>query len=151
MQKLRAILLAVALASISGVVQAQSPLLQRMEGIWIFRAMIPGQPLPAYTGTARFLPDGKMSGPPNDRNSGPTIGNWIRTGNKEFAFTFVANTYDEMGNFRTTNRVRGMMAISEDGLLAAGRTMVDILNSAGEIILSRTTQFTGSRVVVEPF
>jgi hypothetical protein len=43
------------------------------------------------------------------------IGGLLKPGKCEFAFTVVANTYDDAG-FRTTNRVRGMMTRSEDGL-----------------------------------
>lgn len=132
--------------------RAQSaPSVQRLKGIWIFRAIFPGQNQPAYTGTARFLADGTISGPPIDQRTGPTLGDWIRTGNKEFAFTFVANAYDDAGNFRSTNRVRGMMTLGDDGLTASGKTMVDIFDRTGQIVLSSTATFTGTRVIVEPF
>ena len=145
-------LMSSAVLLVPGTVLAEpGPLTQRLDGIWIFRAIFPGQTQPVYTGTARFVGDGTFSGPSNDQHTGPTVGEWIRTGKGEFAFTFVANTYDDAGNFRTTSRVRGMMALSEDGLFAAGRTIVDIFDTAGQLILSRTTTFTGSRVVVEPF
>ena len=143
---------AILLATASPDVRAQSvQSIQRLEGIWIFRALFPGQPQPVYTGTARFLADGTFSGPPNDQRSGPTVGDWTRTANREFAFTFVANTYDDAGNFRTTNRVRGMMTLGDDGLTATGRTIVDIFDAAGHIVLSRTVTFIGTRVAVEAF
>jgi hypothetical protein len=123
----------------------------RPDGIWVFRALFPGQTQPVYTGTGRFRADGTLSGPPIDQHSGPAVGEWTRVSAREFGFTFVANTYDELGNFRTTNRVRGMMKLSGDGLSATGKTMVDILDTTGQIILSRGTMFTGERVVVEPF
>ena len=37
--------------------------MQKLDGIWIFRATFPGAPAPAYVGTARFLPDGTFQGP----------------------------------------------------------------------------------------
>ena len=146
------IIVAAVLSAVPGTVLAEpAQSLQRLDGMWIFRATFPGQTQPVYTGTARFLADGTFSGPPNDQHTGPVFGEWIRTGKGEFAFTFVANTYDDAGNFRTTNRVRGMMTLSDDGLSATGKTMVDIFDTAGQVILSRTSPFTGTRIVVEPF
>jgi hypothetical protein len=135
----------------AGVRAQAPPSAQRLEGIWIFRALFPGQSQPVYTGTARFLRDGTFSGPPNDQHSGPALGEWVPIRWGEFAFTFVANTYDDLGNFRGTSRIRGMITLSPDGLTATGRTLVNVLNSAGEVVLTRTTTFTGARVVVEPF
>lgn len=145
-------LMIVAAVLVPGTMLAQSARsIQQLNGTWIFRAAFPGQTQPVYTGTARFLADGTFSGPPNDQHTGPVFGEWIRTGKGEFAFTFVANTYDDAGNFRTTNRVRGMMTLTDDGLSATGKTMVDVLDTTGQVILSIQATFTGTRMVVEPF
>ena len=128
-----------------------APSMQRLEGIWIFRALFEGAPQPAYVGTAVFGADGKFSGPPNDQTGGPALGEWIRTGEREFAFTYVANSYDKSGAFSGTYQVRGMMKLSDDSLSATGKTKFSILDPAGKAVFASTTTFTATRVVVEPF
>ncbi len=135
---------------VPGAAMAQSST-QRLDGTWIFRASFPGAPQPVYVGTAQFTADGRFSGPPIDTFTGPVVGEWIRTGNQEFAFTFLANTYQTTGGFQSTHRVRGIMTVSSDGLSAAGTTKLEVLNSAGQVIATAATAFTGARMVVEAF
>src|SRR5450432_2147174 len=81
----------------------QDQTVKKLDGIWVFRAFFggPTQP-PVYVGTAQFLTNGMLSGSPVDQHTGPAVGQWISTGNQEFAFTFLADTYDSSGNFANT-------------------------------------------------
>jgi hypothetical protein len=118
---------------------------------------VPGLPggagaTPVYVGTAQFLANGTLSGSPTDQHSGPTIGQWSRTGNYEFAFTFVADTFDSSGAFANTHRVRGTLTLSDDGLSATGKIVLEILDTTGKVIFTAPfpTTFTGARLVVLP-
>ncbi len=127
---------------------------QRVEGIWIFRALglFPGQTQPVFTGAATFRPDGTFTGPENDQHSSGGPGLWIATGNYgEFAFTFLSNTFDSTGNFQSTSRVRGVMTISADGLSATGKAKLEVLDTTGAVTFSSSNTFTGARSVVAPF
>lgn len=126
---------------------------KKLDGIWMFRGFLagPAQP-PVYVGSAQFMSNGVLSGSPIDQHTSPTVGQWIRTGNQEFAFTFVADTYDSLGNFANTHRVRGKLTLSEDGLSATGKILLEFLDTAGNVIFTApaATTFTGTRVVVLP-
>ena len=73
--------------------------------------------------------------------------------NAEFAFTFVADTYDSSGNFANTTRVRGMLIVGDDGLSGTGKTILEKLDTTGKVIFTSPvpTPFTGSRLVVQAF
>lgn len=126
---------------------------RKLEGIWTFRASFPGQTGPVYVGTARFHADGTFSGPAIDQHSGPTTGEWIATGHMEYAFVFLADTFDGSGNFAGTHRVRGMLRLAQDGLSATGETILEIIDTTGTVIFTSPgpTPFTGTRTVVQPF
>jgi hypothetical protein len=130
---------------------------QKLDGFWIFHANLPPQAGaggsaggPGYAGSARFLPDGTLAGSPVDQHSGPLFGEWVRTGYHEFAFTFVSDAYDGSGNYLNTNRVRGTMTVSDDGLTATGRTLLEILDKTGKISFTAPAQttFTGTRLII---
>jgi hypothetical protein len=128
---------------------AQPTPAKKVDGVWIFWGLLPGQTKPAYVGTATFEKDGMLSG----SGVGTTAGRWVRTGNQEFAFTFLANTYDASGTYTGTNRVRGMMTLADDGTSCTGKTLLEILDPSGTVTFTAPgpTTFTGLRVVVTPF
>ena len=123
-------------------------------GLWIFRITFAPGASPVYGGTVRFRLDGSLAGPGKDGLKNSEVnGEWIRVGRGEFAFTFVVDTYDDSGTFQSTHRVRGMMTISEDGLSASGKTILEILDTSGNVVPPSplTSTFIGSRIEVVPF
>ena len=125
---------------------AQPAMAQEVTGLWMFWALLPGQTQPSYVGTAQFEGNGKLAG-------GNLLGQWVRTGNREFAFTFLANTYDSSGNYTGTHRVHGMMTLGDDSTTATGKTLLDILDPTGTVVFTSPgpTTFTGMKLVVTPF
>ena len=85
--------------------------------------------------------------------SGGVMGRWVRTGNQEFAFTFLANSYDSSGAYTNTHRVRGMLTLGDDRISGTGKTLLEILDPTGKIIFTAPgpTTFTGVKLVVTPF
>jgi hypothetical protein len=134
-----------------GTALAQTAHSGQVQGVWLFRATFPGQPGPTYIGTARFGKDGTISGTPVDQRTGGTLGEWARTGNQEFAFVFVADTFDRAGNFVNTHRVHGMLTVGDDGLSATGKTILEILDTTGKVIFTSPapTAFTGERLTLQ--
>ncbi len=134
-----------------GTALAQTTHSSQVEGVWVFRATLPGQPGPSYIGTARFAKDGTIAGTPVDQRTGGTLGDWTRTGNHEFAFIFVADTFDTAGNFVNTHRVRGMLTVGDDGASATGKTILEILDTTGKVIFTSPapTAFTGARLTLQ--
>ena len=114
--------------------------------MWIFWALLPGQTQPSYVGTARFEGNGALTG-------GSLLGQWVRTGNRDFAFTFLANTYDASGTYTGTHRVRGMLTLGDHTTTATGKTLLDILDPTGTVVFTSPgpTTFTGMKLVVTPF
>src|SRR6266516_4326878 len=68
------LMIAGALLIPSTALAQSAPTMQRLEGIWIFRALFGGESQPVYVGTAQFQADGKFAGPPNDQTTGPAVG-----------------------------------------------------------------------------
>jgi hypothetical protein len=120
---------------------------KNVTGIWIFWGLLPGQSQPSYVGTADFETNGTLSG------TGGTMGRWVRTGNQEFAFTFLANITDGSGNYTGTHRVRGMMTLGDNPASCTGKTLVEILDPTGAVIFKSPgpTTFTGVKLEVTPF
>lgn len=139
------LLIALALL-LPGTAAAQPAKAESVTGIWIFWALLPGQTQPSYVGTVQFQGNGTLSG-------GSILGQWARTGNQEFAFTFLANTYDTSGNYTGTHRVRGMMTLGDDSITAAGKTFLEILDPTGTVTFTSPgpTTFTGMKLVITPF
>jgi hypothetical protein len=147
MKRLLLNLLISAAILVPSVARTEPPQAKNVTGIWIFWGLLPGQAQPSYVGTAEFKANGTLSG------SGGTMGQWVRTGNQEFAFTFLANTTDSSGNYTGTHRVRGMMTIGDDPASCTGKTLLEILDPTGAVIFKSPdpTTFTGLKLEVTPF
>jgi len=146
MKNLLSSLFIVSALLVPGTAPAQPSRAPDVTGIWIFWGLLPGQAQPSYVGTAQFQGNGTLSG-------AGIMGQWVRTGKQDFAFTFLANTYDASGNYTGTHRVRGMMTVGDDGITVAGKTLLDILDPTGAVIFTSPgpTTFTGLKLVVTPF
>jgi hypothetical protein len=146
MKKLLLNLLISAAILVPGAAQAQPTQAKNVTGTWMFWGVLPGQTQASYVGTAEFQANGTLSG------SGGTMGRWVRTGNQEFAFTFLANTSDSSGNYTGTHRVRGMMTLGDDAS-CTGKTLLEILDPTGTVIFKSPgpTTFTGVKLEVTPF
>jgi hypothetical protein len=127
------------------------PPVRTVVGTWAFYANFPGVPVPVYIGTATFKPNGSLSGLPLDQHTGATVGEWTRTGPRDFAFTFVADTFDSEGKYANTHRVRGTITVDDYGLGASGKAMLEILDQSGQVIVTAPQNtFVGTRIVVLP-
>lgn len=146
MKSLLSSLLIASALLLPGTASAQPTQAKDPTGIWMFWALLPGQTQPSYVGTAQFEGNGTLSG-------AGTMGQWVRTGNQEFAFTFLANTFDTTGNYTGTHRVRGMITLRDDAVTATGKTLLEILDPTGAIVFTAPgpTTFTGVKLVVTPF
>lgn len=120
--------------------------------VWIFRATIFPGTTPTYQGTALFKADGTIQGIPRDGQGASTYaGVWTRIGFTDYAFTFVADSYDSSGHFQESDVVSGVMHVGDDGVSATGTSLIEILDTAGHVIFkqpaSAPTSFTGVRLI----
>jgi hypothetical protein len=130
----------------------------KVDGVWIFHANLPPQAGNGnnggigYAGTARFASDGSISGTSLDQHTASSFGQWAEASYHQYNFTFLSDTYDAQGNYANTNRVRGVMILSDDGLTATGTTLLEILDKTGAVVFKSpaTSSFTGTRVVILP-
>ena len=146
MKNLLSSLLIASALLLPGTASAQPTQAKDLTGIWMFWALLPGQTQPSYVGTAQYEGNGTISG-------AGIMGQWVRTGNQEFAFTFLANTFDTTGNYTGTHRVRGMITLRDDAVTATGKTLLEILDPTGAVVFTAPgpTSFTGVKLAVTPF
>ena len=80
----------------------------------------------------------------------PGHGNWIRTGPRSFATTFVNLLVDDQGGFAGTARVRSRVRLNKAGNVFTGPFQVDILDPDGNLLFSDSGTARGTRIEVEP-
>lgn len=99
---------------------------QHLEGSWIYTVTIPGLPQPfpdTFKGLVTFIPGGSVvetSWAPSLRsNSGAGHGTWVRTGDRQFAFTFAFLWFDQ-GTLFVTGKARASITVDEASNVASG-------------------------------
>jgi hypothetical protein len=108
-----ALIWAFAGASIGGA-QPFSTLPQSLEGAWNVTIGVQGSTL--CTAAAVFTRDGNVIAEPCSGLLGPGYGAWLRTGDREFAGTFVGNIYN-----LSTGQVIGKYKVKSRGTLQTDR------------------------------
>jgi hypothetical protein len=130
--------------------QAQS---QRLEGSWVVTvtpAPPPGVPQPpsfrAYATVAR---GGAFIGTDTRRLFNIQHGAWTHLGGHEFAWTFIEEVVDAMGNFAGTVNVRVKLTVTGANEFV-GVSNAEERNAAGVVTASRCATIRGVRITVEP-
>jgi hypothetical protein len=83
-------------------------------------------------------------------NESPGYGQWVRTGKRGFAATFVGLEYAPDGTANGTYKVRATAVVSRDGQRFRGPFVTDIFAPDGTLVFTVTGEVRGTRVVVEP-
>lgn len=135
---------------------------QRLEGSWQFAVAPPGGPAPQPRFLVSFTADGlairtaplRLPAPPALGVStlliGTTHGEWLRTGDRQFAVTVVGIAFDEMGNFLATQRIRATITLGDtlDSFTAVSNAQY--ITPDGTVIDGGTVPVVGTRIAVEP-
>jgi hypothetical protein len=80
----------------------------------------------------------------------PGHGQWIQTGPRTFAITFVTLNADSAGTVLWTSKVRATLRLSTSGDEFTGVFRVDVFEPGGSLIVSDTGTVFSTRVKVEP-
>jgi hypothetical protein len=130
---------------------------QNLAGAW--NATIDfGGVIPACSAPALNTRDGGVVSNACFANESPGYGQWVRTGNHEFAITFVgleygvdANTGALLGTSTTgTYKVRANVSLADDAEEFTGPFKTEIFDLNGNLQFTVDGTVTGKRVVVEP-
>jgi hypothetical protein len=130
--------------------QAQA---QRLEGSWVVTitpAVPPGAPQPpSFRAYGTFARGGAMIGTDTRRLFNIQHGAWEHLGGREFAFTFIEELVDVMGNFAGTAKVRVKLTVTDKDEFV-GVSNLEERNAAGVVIAIRCSTVRGARIKVEP-
>jgi hypothetical protein len=126
---------------------------QRLEGSWVITvtpAVPPGVPQPpSFRAYGTFARGGAMIGTDTRRLFNIQHGAWEHLGGREFAFTFIEELVDVLGNFAGTAKVRVKLTVTDKDEFV-GVSNLEERNAAGVVTAIRCGTVRGARIKVEP-
>ena len=118
----------------------------RVVGSWRVEVTPVSPPLPGAVNFALITSDGLII---NSNESGlASIGNWEKTGPRQFAFTFTG--FAGSGPATIRYKVRARLVLSQDGEAMDGPFVNDVFDAAGGLIVSVSGTVHATRQHVEP-
>lgn len=152
---LHLIALAVLCCSLSGAagVMTHAPTTVAAEdldltGSWIVAVIQPGPPIPP--GLDTFTADGNVLITTPQLTNSLGHGAWVRTGYREYLFTFIVLQHNAAGEFTGIVKVRSTAVLDDTGDAFTGEFIADLINSQGILTRSLTGMSQGSRITAEP-
>ena len=151
---LAALVVAVCMSSVSLMAQPMSAGGQQLEGAWVIDLV--GDPPAASAKTSGiFDRDGTVfiQNTVPDRPGTRTIdgtGEWVRTGDREFALTWVYIVVAADGSYFGMFKDRAKIRLSADGTELNGDFTFEVSLPDGTVVFSGTGKFHAVRVRVEP-
>jgi hypothetical protein len=137
------------LTALAGISYAQSgPARQTLKGAWNVTIDFQGV-IPTCSAPSLMTRDGGVIANACAANESPGYGQWVRTGNNEFAVTFVGLEYGPGGGANGSYKVRAKVSIGNDSQEFIGPFQTDMFDLDGNLIFTVTGTVTGRRVVVE--
>jgi len=121
---------------------------QNLAGAWNVTIDFGGV-IPACSAPALNNRDGGVISNACAANESPGYGQWVRTGNHEFAVTFVGLEYGP-DPVPGTYKVRASVTLSDEAQEFSGPFQADTFDLNGNLTGSITGTVTGKRIVVEP-
>ncbi len=129
---------------------------QSLKGAWNVTIDFDGD-IPTCSAPSLNTRDGGVIATACALNESPGYGQWVRTGNHEFAITFVGLEYDLDGTITGTPgassgtyKVRASVHLSDNSSEFNGPFQTDIFDLAGNVVFTVTGTVTGQRIGVEP-
>ena len=126
---------------------------QRLEGSWVVTvtpAVSPGVPQPpSFRAYATIARGGAFIGTDTRRLFNIQHGAWVHLGSNEFAWTFIEEVVDAMGNFAGTVKVRVKLATTGANEFV-GVSNAEERNAAGVVTANRCATIRAARITVEP-
>ena len=133
----------------------KNPKSQRLPGTWMTTVTLEDPP-PGVAASFRalntFLPSGELLvsssvGLPSTRSL--AHGDWIRTGNRQFASSFVFFRFDPAGAFIGLQRVHRTILLAASLNAFTSTDVVEILDPGGTVIRSSRATEVGERLTVQ--
>ncbi len=145
----------VAAGPIAAAADKKAPKSQRLSGTWMTTVTLEDPP-PGIAASFRalntFLPSGELlvsssAGLPTLRSL--AHGDWIRTGNRRFASSFVFFRFDPTGAFIGLQRVHRTILLAESLNAFTSTDVVEILDPSGTVTRSSRATEVGERLTVQ--
>ena len=115
-------------------------------GSWIIEGQVDDGP--AFVNLSTFAPGGAAI---NTAGPGATAhGAWERTGEREYAITFVWIEWNDDGDVRGRGTIRGTLALDAAGDTFAGPFVTESTNAEGAVVETYRGSARATRVAVEP-
>ena len=129
-----------------------SPTGQHLEGSWMGTATInvPGQSPITQPFLTTYHPDGTMLLVLSTPLQSVATGEWVRTGDRQFAVTHVRFTFDENRRLTGTLKVRATLQLHESLDAYSGQSKTDTLDTNGNVVRSVEATLQAKRIGVEP-
>lgn len=150
---LKSAAVALLLGSTNSVAPAQSgpainPTGQRLEGVFLV-TVTPESGAPASKIIRLFLPNGSVVGPGASALASTACGEWIRTGDREFAITIVSFNYSAAGPTVSITSSRGTVRLNETADQLNGRFVSDTVDLDGNLLATVAIGVQGQRIQVQ--
>lgn len=148
------ILIAAMLSCSTTTAQSLLPV-QTLEGAWnaslVFNepGLPPCAPAPALA-VATAPGRGTMVAESCYASESAGYGAWLRTGNNQFAITFIGNSFGADGTVSGTYKVRAWVSLNSTQNSFTGPFTSEIFDLGGNLLVTFTGTVTGTRIVVEP-
>ena len=122
---------------------------QQLEGSWIVGAAgnLPGGTNSLFTFTA----DGSLVGSTiSHPTQSPFYGAWVRTGDREFAFTHWRFRSDASGTHIGSQKVRARLTLNQTLTEFTGQGVTEVYDVDGNLVSTVRFANEGQRITVEP-
>jgi hypothetical protein len=124
---------------------------QRLEGVFLVNVTPDAGGPPPLILIRQFSPSGLVAGPQASLLGGIVCGEWVRTGDHQFAFTNVSFNYAPSGPVSGTTKAVGSLTLNNEGNEFTGRFRAQSFDLAGNLLTSFTASVDGKRIQVEQF
>jgi hypothetical protein len=124
---------------------------QRLEGVFLVNITFDAGGPPPSMLIRQFTPNGGVVGPQASLLGGIVCGEWVRTGDHQFAFTNVSFNYAPTGPISATVKTVGSLTLNNEGNEFTGRLRTQSFDLMGNLLTSFTASAHGKRIQVEQF
>lgn len=124
---------------------------QHLEGVFLVNVTPDaGGPAP-FMVIRQFTPNGGVVGPQASLFGGIVCGEWVRTGDRQFAITLASFNYAPTGPVSGTVKTVGSVTLNNEGNELTGRFRLQSFDLTGNLLTSFTSSVQGKRIQVEQF
>lgn len=124
---------------------------QRLEGVFLVNVTPDAGGPPPFMVIRQFSPTGGVVGPQASLFGGIVCGEWIRTGDRQFAITLASFNYAPTGPVSSTVKTVGSVTLNNEGTELTGQFRLQSFDLAGNLLTSFTSSVHGKRIQVEQF